>query len=196
LLSLRAVRLAILLFLLSLNASALRRPPVISQRFPQGRRPDYRGESRCGPATMAMIARGFHRRPHLSDAALIDTLDRLDDGLVNRATSPEGILRMAAALKLRARVHAGFDAAWLRAALGRGELVVALGRPRFLPPSEAHTGGHFVSIVGVTRTGRFLIQDPYGRVSRRGRKYRVAAETLAAFIRHKPNGRLFALRGT
>jgi hypothetical protein len=190
------VRIAIVLLLVSACATAARRPPLISQRFPQGRRAGYQGDSRCGPANMAMIARGFHRRSQLSDAALIETLDRLDDGLVNHATSPQGILRMSAALKLRARVHRGFDARWLRAALGRGELVVALGRPRFLPQTEAHTGGHFVSIVGVTRAGRFLVQDPYGRRSRLGRRYVVPADTLASFIRHKPNGQLFAIGGT
>src|SRR5947209_529230 len=65
--------------------------PVISQRVPVGHSPAYRGDSRCGPANMAMIARGFHRRPRLSDAALIETLDRLDDGLENHATTPAGI---------------------------------------------------------------------------------------------------------
>lgn len=169
------------------------RTPVISQRFPAGRAPGYRGDSRCGPANMAMVARRFHRRPRLSDAALIETLDRLDDGMVNRATTPDGILRMAAALKLRARVHSGFDGAWLRKVLRRGGLVVALGRPRFLPPSEAHTAGHFVSVVGVTQRGQFIINDPYRRTSKHGQRYRVPERMLASFVRHKPNGTLFAI---
>jgi hypothetical protein len=140
-----------------------------------------------------MVARAFHRRPRLSDAALIETLDRLDDGQENQATSPAGILRMSDALRLRAKVRRGFDAGWLAAVLRRGGLVVALGRPRFLPPSEAHTGGHFVSIVGVTRRGRFIVNDPYRRAARGGRRYRVSAQTLGEFVRKKPNGRLFAL---
>jgi hypothetical protein len=183
---------------LSATASAMSGParphaPLISQRFPKGHSPDYHGESRCGPANMAMVARGFHRRPQLSDAALIETLDRLDDGMVNHATAPEGIVRMSAALNLHARVHLGFDADWLRAALHRGELVVALGRPRFLPPSEAHTGGHFVSIVGLTPKGSFIVNDPYRATARTGQTYRVPEKTLASFIRHKPNGQLFAI---
>lgn len=167
--------------------------PVISQRFPAGREPDYRGEKRCGPASVAMVARGFHRRPQLSDAALIETLDRVDDGVENRATTPAGIVRMAEALRLRAQMHAGFDGAWLRRVLKRGGLVVALGRPRYLPPTEAHTGGHFVSIVGVTRSGAFVVNDSYRRHGRSGRRYRVAEPTLASFVRHKPNGTLFAI---
>lgn len=159
------------------------RAPLISQRFPRGRPAGYRGDSRCGPATMAMIARGFGRRPHLSDAALIDALDRLDDGLVNRATTPDGILRMAAALRLRAQARPGFDAPWLRHTLRRGGLVVALGRPRFLPPTEAHTGGHFIAVVGTTRKGRFIIHDAYARTARTGRRYLVDEATLAAFVR-------------
>jgi hypothetical protein len=166
--------------------------PLISQRFPAGREPGYRGENRCGPASVAMVARAFHRRTRISDAALIESLDLLDDGRENQATSPEGILRMSAALKLRAKVRRGFDGAWLRGTLRRGGLVIALGRPRFLPPSEAHTGGHFVSIVGVTRKGRFIVNDPYRRAAHGGRRYRVSAQTLAAFVRKKPNGRLFA----
>src|SRR5437870_2415764 len=79
--------------------------PIISQRFPKGRAVGYRGEKRCGPASVAMIARGFHRKPRLTDAALIDFLDRLDDGVANRATAPGGILQMAAALNLKADVH-------------------------------------------------------------------------------------------
>jgi hypothetical protein len=193
------VRLLSVISLLLVSATALAmgplpaRAPLISQRFPKGRAPGYQGDSRCGPASVAMVARGFHRRPNLSDAALIESLDRLDDGLVNHATTPAGILRMAESLRLHARVHPGFDDRWLRTALRRGELVVALGRPRFLPPSEAHTGGHFVSIVGLTPQGRFIVNDPYRQTSRQGGQYRVPAKTLASFIRHKPNGRLFAI---
>jgi hypothetical protein len=168
--------------------------PVISQRFPAGRAADYHGESRCGPASMAMVARGFHLRPRLSDAALIDTLDRIDDGQVNRATAPAGIVRMAASLHLHAVVHPGFDGAWVRRVLRRGGLVVALGRPRFLPPTEAHTGGHYVTIVGVARDGEFIVNDPYRATSQRGRRYRVADTTLASFVDKKPNGRLFAIQ--
>jgi peptidase C39-like protein len=167
--------------------------PVISQRFPAGRAPGYHGESRCGPASMAMVARGFHLRPKLTDAALIDTLDRVDDGQVNRATAPAGIVRMAEALHLHAVMHPGFDGAWVRRVLRRGGLVVALGRPRFLPPTEAHTGGHYVAIVGVARDGEFIVNDPYRATSRRGRRYRVADTTLASFVEHKPNGRLIAI---
>ncbi len=173
--------------------SSLAATPVISQRFPKGRPPGYRGESRCGPANMAMIARGFHRKPKWSDAALIETLDRLDDGMVNHATTPAGIVRMATALRLRARVHEGFDGAWLRRVLRRGGLVIALGRPRYLPPTEAHTAGHFVSIVGVTKSGQFIVNDPYRRTAKSGRRYRVPEEMLASFVRHKPNGKLFAI---
>jgi hypothetical protein len=168
--------------------------PVISQRYPAGRTPSYQGESRCGPASMAMVARGFHLRARSSDATLIESLDRIDDGQVNRATSSAGIVRMAAALRLTAVVHRGFDGAWVRRVLRRGGLVVALGRPRFLPQTEAHTGGHYVTIVGVSPKGEFIVNDPYRATSRRGRRYRVADKTLASFIRHKPNGRLFAIQ--
>jgi hypothetical protein len=182
----------LLSLLLSVQALAL--APVISQRFPRGRVASYRGESRCGPASMAMVARGFHLRAGLSDAALIESLDRLDDGQVDRATAPAGIVRMAAALQLRTVVQRRFDGAWVRRVLRRGGLVVALGRPRFLPPSEAHTGGHYVAIVGVARNGEFIVNDSYRASSRRGRRYRVADRTLASFIRHKPNGRVFAIQ--
>jgi hypothetical protein len=178
----------------SILSSLLALVPVISQRYPEGRAPSYQGESRCGPASMAMVARGFHLRARLSDAALIESLDLVDDGRVNSATPQEGIVRMAAALRLRAVVHPGFDGAWVRRVLRRGGLVVALGRPRYLPPSEAHTGGHYVAIVGVSPRGDFIVNDPYRATSRRGRRYRVADKTLASFVRHKPNGRLFAIQ--
>src|SRR4051812_20512371 len=142
---------------------------------------------------MAMIARGFHLRRRTSDAALIESLDRADDGLVNRATPPGGIVRMAESLRLRAIVHPGFDGAWVRRVLKRGGLVVALGRPRYLPPTEAHTGGHFVAIVGVARDGELIVNDSYRATARSGRRYRVPEATLASFVRHKPNGRLFAI---
>jgi hypothetical protein len=190
------VRLASVLSILLLSTVVLASParaPLISQRFPRGRTAGYRGENRCGPTSVAMVARGFHLRPDLSDAALIETLDDLDDGMVNRATSPTGIVRMTSALRLRTRILPGFDGAWLRAALRRGGLVIALGRPRFLPPSEAHTGGHYVSIIGLTRRGNFIVHDPYRRASRRGLAYRVPERTLASFVRHKPNGTLFAI---
>jgi hypothetical protein len=171
----------------------LAQAPLISQQFPSGRSAKYRGESRCGPATMAMVARKFHRRPELSDAQLIEMLDRLDDGRVNQATTPAGIVRMSEALHLRATVRRGFDGAWLRGVLARGGLVVALGRPRFLPPTEAHTGGHFVVVVGIKRNGELIVNDAYARRTKRGRRYTVSERTLASFVRHKPNGRLFAI---
>jgi hypothetical protein len=167
--------------------------PAISQRYPSGRAPSYHGESRCGPTTMAMVARGFHLRRRMSDAALIESLDRADDGQVNRATAPAGIVRMAASLRLHTKVYRGFDGAWVRRVLRRGGLVVALGRPRFLPQTEAHTGGHYVAVVGLARDGEFIVNDPYRARSRRARRYRVADRTLASFVRHKPNGRLFAI---
>jgi hypothetical protein len=172
------------------RAAAAALPPIISQRFPAGRGRDYRGDSRCGPASMAMAARAFHRGRELSDAALIEHLDRLDDGIVNRATTPAGMVRMAASLKLHAVEHPGFDASWLRKKLLRGDVVIALGRPRYLPPTEAHTGGHYVAIVGVSPKGNFIINDPYRATSRHGQRYRVGEATLASFILHKPNGRL------
>jgi hypothetical protein len=179
---------------LLLSAQALLLAPVISQRYPDGRSASYHGESRCGPTSMAMVARGFHLGAGKSDAALIESLDRVDDGQVNRATAPAGIVRMAAALRLRATVHRGFDGAWVRRVLRRGSLVIALGRPRFLPQTEAHTGGHYVAIVGVSANGDFIVNDPYRAASRSGRRYRVADGTLASFVRHKPNGRLFAIQ--
>jgi hypothetical protein len=190
----RSVPLVLLLFA-GVPAAAARAPrvPIISQRFPGGRAAGYHGDRRCGPTSMAMVARGFRRSPRLSDAALIERLDRLDDGFENRATTPEGILRMAASLRLRAHLHRGFDGGWLRSVLHRGGLVVALGRPRFLPPTEAHTGGHFVDIVGVTPRGRFVINDPYARRARGGRRYVVSERVLASFVRHKPNGALFSV---
>jgi hypothetical protein len=91
-------------------------------------------------------------------------------------------------------VRPGFDGAWVRRVLRRGGLVVAVGRPRYLPPTEAHTGGHYVAIVGVSANGDFIVNDSYRARSRRGRRYRVAGRTLASFVRHKPNGRLFAIQ--
>src|SRR5947209_6569969 len=97
------VRLVATLSLLLASGAACAaapRAPLISQRYPHGRSSDWHGENRCGPTSMAMIARGFHRRPELSDAALVESLDELDDGQVNRATAPAGIVRMSEALQL------------------------------------------------------------------------------------------------
>lgn len=185
--------LSVLLFPAVAQAVHRPLPPIISQRFPHGREPGYRGDNRCGPTNMAMVARGFHRWRWLSDAELIDRLDLLDDGQVDHATTPDGIVRMSEALGLRARVHLGFSGAWVKQTLRRGGLVIALGRPRYLPQTQAHTGGHFVSIVGFTRHGRFIVNDPYRRTSKRGARYRVSESTMASFVRHKPNGQLFAI---
>jgi hypothetical protein len=188
------VRTVVVLSLLLVSTPAIASlPPVISQRYPSGRPAGYRGDSRCGPATMAMIARGFHKKPKLTDAALIDSLDRLDDGIVNHATTPAGIVRMAEALRLKARIHRGWGGTWVRKVLRKGGLVIALGRPRYLPQTEAHTAGHFVSIVAVTKNGTFIVNDAYRRTSKQGRRYRVPETTLASFVRHKPNGQLFAI---
>jgi hypothetical protein len=169
------------------------RAPVISQQYPKGRAPGWQGDKRCGPATMAMVARAFHRDARLNDAQLIEALDLADDGVENQATTPGGIVRMADTLRLRAKLHPGFDGAWVRRVLRRGGLVIALGRPRFLPPTDAHTGGHFVAVVGVTKGGRYLINDSYRLKGRGGRRYSVKEATLASFVDKKPNGTLFSI---
>jgi hypothetical protein len=43
-----------------------------------------------------------------------------------------------------------------------------------------------------TAASRFIVNDPCRRRARGGRRYRVSEQTLAAFVRRKPNGRVFA----
>lgn len=99
---------------------------------------------------------------------------------------------MAKALHLHAVLHPGFDRRWVRRVLDTGGLVLALGRPSYLPPTEAHTAGHFVSVVGMS-DGEFVVNDPYRRTTKKAVRYRVTPKTLESFVRHKPNGQLFAI---
>jgi len=109
-----------------------------------------------------MVGRGLGAAPDVSNAQLVDQLDRLD-GVVNGKTEMVDVVEGLRSLGLRADHRTGAELAWLRESLARGSLAVVLGDAYRLPQAAPTTNsaGHFVTIAGLSKGGGFVVHDPW-----------------------------------
>lgn len=135
----------------------------INQLRPDGADKNYaNGPFNCGPAVVAMAARGLGRMGHLNDAQLVQQLGK---GLVTReGTSPEGIARMMerADVPLAGEaLGAGYTDAQLKDHLLQGNKLIA--QVRSSNPQSQKDSAHYVLIEGMTRSGNYVVSDPLAR---------------------------------
>jgi hypothetical protein len=163
-----------------------RRPiPRINQRHPNGSGPRFRGDSRCGPTAMAMVARAFRYRDDLNDVQLIRHFDRLD-GKMNDATSVAAMVRASNRMGLRHSVEWGFRRDFVDEHLGNDELIVLLGRYRGAPYQ------HYIVVTrALLQEDRFLVKDPWPLPGGANAVRRMTAAGLRAFVR-RGNGAMLA----
>jgi hypothetical protein len=136
--------------------------PHINQLQPRGRsEAGYTdGHLKCGPAAVAMLARGLGRMDHLSDAQLID---KLGEGVLTpNGTSLQGVGTMLERVGARIagnEVLAGrFDSDFIDKHLGQGHKLIA--QVGHYEPKTDITNAHYVVVTGRAKNGDYIIKDP------------------------------------
>ena len=132
----------------------------INQLKPEGADKNYaNGLFNCGPAVVAMAARGLGRLGHLNDAQLVS---QLGQGVVTaQGSSPEGIAQMMerADVPLGGEaLGAGYADAELKDHLLKGNKLIA--QVRSSNPQSQQDSAHYVLVEGMTRNGNYVVSDP------------------------------------
>lgn len=168
------------------SAPTKREAPYINQYNPAGKEQGYwNGQSNCGPASMAMIARAFGYGGGLSDAKLINHLGEMG-GTSAAGTNVNGIAAIARGIGKSAETRGpGPNVAWIAEQLRAGKLVVANGDYYAWHPNQGKigTGGHYVAVVGIDGNGNFKVHDPADRAIDI-----ISPAELERFIRSNSNG--------
>jgi len=159
--------------------------PHINQLRPNGAGKDYvNGAYNCGPAVVAMLARGAGRMDGVSDAKLIQQLGK---GIVTPdGVDADGLTRMlkrADVPPAGEALGADYDDDELNDHLKEGHKVIAQVRA-----SDAHgvdpDNAHYVLITGKTKDGNYTVADPLAK-----KPYVVTPEQLReAVLKAPPDG--------
>lgn len=157
----------------------------INQLRPNGAGKDYaNGAYNCGPAVVAMLARGYGNMGGLSDAKLIQQLGK---GIVTKdGVDADGIgkmLKRADVPPAGEALGADYDDSELDAHLAQGHKVIAQVRAsdaKGVDPDNAH----YVLIQGKTKDGNYTVSDPLSKNS-----YVVSKDQLReAVLKAPPDG--------
>ncbi len=132
----------------------------INQIHPQGAGKDYvNGAYNCGPAVVAMLARGHGQLGHLNDAQLIQ---QLGHGIVTEeGTDGQGLARMlerASVPPAAEALGAGYEDAALKEHLRQGHQLIA--QVRSYDPQTKQSSAHYVLVQGMTPRGNYIVSDP------------------------------------
>lgn len=153
--------------------------PYISQYNPGS----PNAAANCGPASVAMIARGFGKGAGMDDAALMNHLADVG-GTTKDGSSINGIVAMAQDMGLSAEAHGPHaDLNWIDQQLGAGKKVCANG-DYYAEPGHNGGGrqsGHYLDVVGKDANGNYQIQDPAD-----GSLRTMTPEQLTRFINANP----------
>lgn len=163
--------------------------PYINQYSPAGNDGSYwNGPANCGPTSMAIIARAFGYGKSMTDAKLINHLGSMG-GTNGNGTNVSGIAAMARGIgKSAVTKGPGAQVDWIASELRAGKMVVANGDYHAMYPhiDNSRTSGHYVAVIGLDGSGRFLVHDPAWKNG--GAPIALTRDQLASFIRANPNG--------
>jgi len=159
--------------------------PHINQLRPNGAGKDYvNGAYNCGPAVVAMLARGHGKMDGISDAKLIQQLGK--DIVTQDGADAEGLTRMlkrADVPPAGEALGADYDDSELNDHLSQGHKVIAQVRAsdaNGVDPDNAH----YVLIQGRTKDGNYTVSDPLSK-----KPYVVTPEQLRdAVLKAPPDG--------
>jgi hypothetical protein len=134
--------------------------PHINQLRPDGANEGYvNGASFCGPAVVAMLARGANRGGSMSDARLIQELGQ---GLVSRnGTSPQDMVRMLERVNLPLggpALGSSYKDAELQQHLRQGHKLMA--QVESVNAKTGERSAHYILVRGMTPEGNYRISDP------------------------------------
>ncbi|MFP2931414.1 papain-like cysteine protease family protein [Pyxidicoccus sp. 3LG] len=134
--------------------------PHIQQLRPEGANESYvNGASFCGPAVVAMLARGANRAGGLTDARLIQELAA---GLVSRnGASPQDLVKMLARVNLPLggpALASSYKDSELQQHLRQGHKLMA--QVESVDPKTGERSAHYILVRGMTPEGNYRISDP------------------------------------
>ncbi|WP_164020730.1 papain-like cysteine protease family protein [Pyxidicoccus trucidator] len=134
--------------------------PHINQLRPDGANEGYvNGASFCGPAVVAMLARGANRQGNLSDARLIQ---ELSEGLVSRkGSSPQDLTKMLERVSLPLggpALSGSYTDTQLQQHLRQGNKLIA--QVESVNPKTGERSAHYILVRGMTPDGNYRISDP------------------------------------
>ncbi|WP_163994840.1 papain-like cysteine protease family protein [Pyxidicoccus caerfyrddinensis] len=134
--------------------------PHINQLRPDGANEGYvNGASFCGPAVVAMLARGANRYPGLSDARLIQ---ELSEGLVSRnGTSPQDLTKMLERVNLPLggpALSGSYSDTQLQQHLRQGHKLIA--QVESVNAKTGERSAHYIVVRGMTPDGKYRISNP------------------------------------
>ncbi|WP_407659976.1 hypothetical protein [Hyalangium gracile] len=117
------------------------------------------GASFCGPAVVAMLARGANRAAGMTDARLIQELSV--DLVSKNGSSPQDLVKMLERVKLplggKALPSSYSDAA-LQQHLSQGNKLIA--QVESVNPKTGERSAHYILVRGMTPDGNYRISDP------------------------------------
>lgn len=155
--------------------------PHIQQLHPDGANAGYlHGERFCGPAVVAMLARGANRARTLSDARLIQELGQ---GLMSQnGSTPMDMLKMLERVDLSpggAALSSSYTDAALQDHLRQGhKLMVQVGK--FDPKTGAYDA-HYILVRGMTADGNYRVSDPLAK-----EPHELSPQKLHSLVRRAP----------
>ncbi len=135
----------------------------INQLRPKGADENYKNALfNCGPAVVAMLARGHGKMKDMSDAELVS---QLGSGIVtDKGSTSEGIAQMMERADIPVAgdaLGAGYSDKDLQDQLKQGHKLIA--QVRSTNPQAQKDSAHYVVVEGMTRDGNYVISDPLAK---------------------------------
>jgi hypothetical protein len=153
----------------------------INQLRPQGANAEYVNAAyNCGPAAVAMVARGWGKKSHLNDAQLITHLAK--GNVTQEGTTPQGIASMLerANVPIAGKAHAGrFDNGYVKDHLKKGHTLIA--QVAITDKKTGERSPHYVVVRKMTEDGKYVVSDPLKKKSSI-----VTAEQLGRAVNRAP----------
>jgi hypothetical protein len=135
----------------------------ISQLNPKGADENYKNALfNCGPAVVAMLARGHGKMKDMTDAQLVTELGK---GVVtDKGSTPEGIAQMMERADVPLAgdaLGAGYTDKDVQDQLKQGHKLIA--QVRSTNEKSLQDSAHYVVVEGMTREGNYVISDPLAK---------------------------------
>jgi hypothetical protein len=135
----------------------------ISQLNPKGADENYKNALfNCGPAVVAMLARGHGKMKDMTDAQLVTELGK---GVVtDKGSTPEGIAQMMERADVPLAgdaLGAGYSEKDVQDQLKQGHKLIA--QVRSTNEKSLKDTAHYVVVEGMTREGNYVISDPLAK---------------------------------
>lgn len=137
----------------------------INQMWPKGSDPSYvNGAFNCAASSVAMLVRGWGKKPNLNDAQLITHLAR--GNTTDKGSTPDDVANMLKRVNIPMAGDAlggPFDSGRVKDHLKKGHMLIA--QVGVVDKQTKEVSSHYVVIKKMTADGNFVISDPLKKKS-------------------------------